>query len=352
MTAKPLSPVRVNPLSLIRQPNEPVTITRRPDSDLVFTARLGIPILTLYAGTQPDAIDYGREIPFTLEDRAAVVDHAAAGLDPTHRYYFTIRLIDGSRLLAAERYLPLTGAFNARDLGGYTGHDGKTVKWGQVFRSGHLHGLTPADQAYLEHVGIRLVCDLRVPDETAAKPDQPIPGAASFARPLITEGSKIKQVITLLLYRKRLDQLLLRGYIGNMIDQNAAVFGAMYRQLADPAHRPALLHCTAGKDRAGMSAALLLGLLGVDADTIAADYSLSNQFYDQFRDAAGAQADKLRKLGIAVDALHPMLLADPNTMYAALAYIDTRHGGIEAYLTRQAGLTTAEIDRLRTDLLV
>jgi len=127
VTAQPRPSVRVDPLSLIRYPIEPLTVTRRADGDLVFTTRLGIPILTLYAGTQPNAIDYGREIPFALEDRAAVVDHAAAGLDPTHRYYFNVRLIDGSRLLAAERYLPLTGAFNARDLGGYVADAQKAV---------------------------------------------------------------------------------------------------------------------------------------------------------------------------------------------------------------------------------
>jgi protein-tyrosine phosphatase len=341
----------VDPLSLIIQPDEPVTVTRRADGDLVFRTAGAVPITALHAGTHPDAIDAMREISFTLEDGAAVVDHAACGLDPLTRYYFRVTLIDDRQITAAERYLPLKGAFNARDLGGYATADGRRVRWGRVFRTSHLGDLTPDDQAYLERIGIRLICDLRVPDEIAAKPDRPLRGAATFARPLLTEGSKIRQILTVLRYRNRLDQLLLRGYISNMIDQNAPVFGAIYRQMTDPANLPVILHCTAGKDRAGMVSALLLAALGVPEATIIADYSLSNRFFDHFKEAAGVQADKLRRLGVRIDALHPMLLAAPNTMRTALDYVRTRYGGAIRYLTDQAGMTEAEIEALRTHLL-
>lgn len=342
---------QIDPLSLIVRPDEALKITRRPDGDLAFVTRLGIPITHIHAGETPETIRRGRDISFTLEDRAALVDHAAAGLDPGIRHYFSVTLIDGTSIMAAERVLPLVGGFNARDLGGYPAAQGRTVRWGRLFRSGHLHNLTPDDQAYLERMGLRLICDLRLADEAARQPDQPIRGARTFARPLLTEGSKIKQLITLILYRNRLDKLLLRGYIGNMIDQNAAVFGALYRQLATGDDFPALVHCTAGKDRAGMAIALLLRLLGVSEEVIAAEYSLSNAAYAHFKEAAGAQADKLRKFGVKVDDLHPMLLADPTTMKAALAYVREQYGGVEAYLTTRAGLRANEIDQLR-DLLL
>lgn len=350
-TARTTVSAPVDPLSLVIPPDEPVTVTRRADGDLVFRTAQAVPITAIHAGTRPDAPDEMREIPFTLEEGDVVVDQAACGLDPLTRYYFRVTLIDDRQLIAAERYLPLSGAFNARDLGGYATADGRRVRWGRVFRTSHLGDLTPDDQAYLERMGIRLICDLRVPDEIAAKPDRPVRGATTFARPLLTEGSKIRQILTVLLYRNRLDKLLLRGYVSNMIDQNAPVFGAIYRQLADPAHLPAILHCTAGKDRAGMVSALLLAALGVPETTIIADYSLSNHFFDHFKEAAGVQADKLRRLGIHIDALHPMLLADPHTMRAALDYIDTRYGGVIRYLTGHAGMTEAEIEALRTHLL-
>lgn len=344
-------PTLVDPLSLVIRPTEPVTITRRDDGDLIFRTAQAVPITSIHAGIQPEAIDMASEIPFTLEDGVTVVDHAASGLDPLTRHYFRVTLIDDRQVTAAERYLPLSGAFNARDLGGYETSEGRRVRWGRVFRTSHLAGLTETDQAYLERMGIRLICDLRVPDEIASKPDRPVNGATTFARPLLTEGSKIRQIITVLLYRNRLDKLLLRGYISNMIDQNAAVFGAIYRQLLDSDNLPTILHCTAGKDRAGMATALLLLILGVPEATIAADYSLSNQYYDHFKETAGAQADKLRRLGVRVDALHPMLLADPGTMRAALGYIREKYGGITRYLIDHAELTQTEIDALREHLL-
>ena len=86
--------------------------------------------------------------------------------------------------LAGERHVPLQGQPNFRDLGGYRGEGGRTVRWGQVYRSGELSGLTPGDQAEIEELGIRSVVTFLTPEEIAARGDDRLPpGIRSIPSP-------------------------------------------------------------------------------------------------------------------------------------------------------------------------
>jgi protein-tyrosine phosphatase len=333
--------LEVDPLSLIIEPTVPVSLTRREDGRLVLGWRGEARPRTITR-----AAAEGEPFPFEIEDGAAVFTAPPRELGP-----FVVEFVDGVRETVAERALPLEGGINFRDIGGYRTADGRRVRWGRLYRSGGLGNLTDADLALLAARGIRLVCDLRMPSEAASFPDRVPAGAARVETPISTEASHLQRFWTLLRYRNRLDQLLVRGYIHTMIDGNAATFGALIRRLSDPANLPAILHCTAGKDRAGMTVAVVLLALGVPEETILADYSLSNRAYHAFKGQAEAQAQRLRKLGIPIGGLHPILLADPATMRAALAHLHSKYGGIVPYLKTQAGIDDLTLERLRENLL-
>ncbi|MDL1902288.1 tyrosine-protein phosphatase [Anaerolineae bacterium CFX9] len=346
-----MTKTRIHPLSLIVEPDVPVEVEVRPSGEWVLRPRASVPITDVYAGMTPETIRRDKPVPFTLEDQAAIIDPHISGLESSSRYYFSVTLIDGSRYITAQRVLPLEGAVNFRDLGGYRTHDGKYTRWGRLFRSGMLAHLTDADVRYLEALGLRLICDLRLPEEAAEHPDRRLTTAQGHSHPIVTETNKLRQMFTLLRYRRRLDQLMLKGYVSTMIDKNARTFGAVYQHLADADSLPAVFHCTAGKDRAGMTTAILLLALGVPEDTIAADYSLSNHYYDSFADQVASQMARLAKLGIDAEAFHPMLLADPNTIRGAIRYLLEKYGSVERYLHDQAGVDEATLARLRSNFL-
>jgi protein-tyrosine phosphatase len=112
-----------------------------------------------------------------------------------------------------------------------------------------------------------------------------------------------------------------------------------------------LIHCSAGKDRTGVAVALLLRLLGVPEQTVIEDYSLSNLYYEYFRDITAQIIRQLSYFGISEAEMSPLLMANPATMTAALRHIDAKYGSIEAYLTTAAGLDAAALKRIRANML-
>jgi protein-tyrosine phosphatase len=142
-------------------------------------------------------------------------------------------------------------------------------------------------------------------------------------------------------------------YTRYMVDENGAVYGAILRALADPANLPAIIHCTAGKDRAGLTSALLLAVLGVPDDLIVADYSLSNRYYDTFRTfiAGKFKQPQAFLFGLNIDDFQPLLTANPQTLRLTLDYIREHYGSVEGYLEQKAGVDADIIAALKVNLL-
>ena len=249
------------------------------------------------------------------------------------------------------RALSLDGAINFRDLGGYRTADGRHVKWGRVFRSGALSGLSDGDLETLKQIGLRQVFDLRLADEIALAPDRLPQGAEYVPLSVKTESSELRRLLALLLYFHRLDTLVLASYTRVMIERNAPLIGQLFRRLADEQGKPAVIHCTAGKDRTGMVAALLLLALGVPEATVIADYSLTNHAYDTIYQIVAEQSRSLARFGLTVDDMQPLLLANPETLKAALHYLHEHYGSVENYLRHRAGMDGETLARLRESLL-
>ena len=249
-------------------------------------------------------------------------------------------------LIAPQRYLGLEGSYNTRDIGGYPIEGGGRTRWKRFLRSDGMHRLTPGDRAKLAAYGVRAVVDLRTPRETEETPNV-FAGSSEVtyhhcdiigdAPALITP----EQVLTGLPVAR-----IAHSYT-TWLDHRQAQFAEVLGRQADPGFGPAVYHCAGGKDRTGIISALLLGLAGVDRETILDDYTMTSIFH--FRRSIMGGASALEKpVSSARDYAEEYCPRDG--MARTLAHLDDRYGGIEAYV-RAIGLTGGQIDGLR-DMLI
>lgn len=243
-----------------------------------------------------------------------------------------------------DEYLRLASADNFRDVAGpgYPTTDGGRVRTGVFYRSNDLR-LTAADHDVLAGLGLRAVLDLRSDSEVALHPDPDVPGATWLHFDAI--GIPMEQVAGLGTREaaRALMQEVYRAFVVHPKSRTA--FGGALRQLAEGG--PQLFHCSAGKDRTGWLAALLLHLAGVDDATIEADYLLTNARSAASR--ARVEAEIARGLGAEhVTAFEPVLVADTDYLRAALTAVAEEHGDRASYLREGLGLDDEVLGRLRS----
>lgn len=241
------------------------------------------------------------------------------------------------------RVLPLEGASNLRDLGGWRTADGRRVRHGRVFRSAALHGLTESDLVRLSETGLRTVCDLRGTREAARAPSRLPPGAE--AHPLPIEpfvGASLKDMLERgAATGEGATDLLRQAYLAYVSDHLPA-YRRLFALLLEEARRPLLFHCSAGKDRTGIGAALILTVLGVDRATVVADYVATDRFW---RRDHPLPPQVPKAAAEAILATHPALLEE--ALDSALAAF----GGVEGLAREGLGLDRAAMAELHGALL-
>lgn len=254
-------------------------------------------------------------------------------------------------LFLATRHLNITGAENARDLGGLFTKEGHQVKWGQVYRSGMLSDIEEDDFEMLRTLNIQTICDFRQDAEVAEDPDK-WPDYASINTVRIPVGDdnlKPDEV---------LKQLEAEDFDGDalMIEANKGFAGAsqedytaFFKLLLDDSNLPILYHCSAGKDRAGFASALILSALDVDRETIIDEYLLTNHL------THGTSEDKIEKAaifyGIEADKLRQLMGVKKSYINAAFEVIDTKYGGMDNYLCQELGVCENQREQLKSKLL-
>ncbi|MFC5729221.1 MULTISPECIES: tyrosine-protein phosphatase [Nocardioides] len=244
---------------------------------------------------------------------------------------------------AGNEILRLASADNFRDVAGpgYATADGSALRTGVFFRSNDLR-LTDADHGLVQGLGLRTVIDLRSDLEIAAHPDPEVPGATPLR--FDASGIPMEQVAQLASRDAAvaLMQDVYRSFVTHQRSRSA--FGAVLTRLADGG--PQLFHCTAGKDRTGWVAALLLHIAGVDDPTIESDYLLTNAYAAASR--ARTEAEIARGLGQeAVAVFEPVLVADTEYLHAASTAVEKEYGDRASYLRDGLGLDDSVVGRLR-----
>jgi protein-tyrosine phosphatase len=231
------------------------------------------------------------------------------------------------------RHLNLAGASNFRDLGGYPGKHGRTVRWRQIFRSNHLGHLTEADIEALRPLHLKSAFDFRGTEERVAAicgiekiavhslPIEPTVVAALHAR--LAAGAALSSADAL---------EVMRDSYRNYVRYNTPSFRALFAHLLED-HAPLVIHCTAGKDRTGFACALILHALGVSDELIAEDYLLTNRFYRRDPSASSDLPDEVRQV---LGSVQTSFLA------AASEAIRADYGNLEDYFSDGLGLGAQE----------
>jgi protein-tyrosine phosphatase len=240
--------------------------------------------------------------------------------------------------VSPERLLPIAGVFNVRDLGGYAHAAGET-RWRRILRADGLHRLTPQGIDALVAEGVTTIVDLRHDNELASHPN-PFRDHDAVAYHHLSLFEDLAPVAM------TGGDVLLDLYI-EALERRGAAIVAVLEALAAAPPGVVLFHCTAGKDRTGLIAALVLGLAGVDADTIIEDYARTGIHIAPLLATILAEATER---GMDPEALRPLLACEKLTMSRTLDHLERRWGSVEAYLA-DIGLTPATASRLRTRLL-
>ncbi|MFE9776394.1 tyrosine-protein phosphatase [Streptomyces sp. NPDC005931] len=253
----------------------------------------------------------------------------------------------------------LAGVRNFRDVGGLPTVDGRRVRHGVLFRSGHLAHATPEDAAFLSSLGLHTVFDFRnAADQRLEGPDVELPGVRNVNLPLsdpadgaefwkMVRDGNLDQLRSILADGKAADRMINSYRI--TIRQRTAEHSRVLHSLADDGV-PVLMHCAAGKDRAGLSVAVTLLALGVERDAIFDDYLKSNARHRRYKvhrssTSASAYSPEVMEL------LSPLFDARAEYLSAALETIEETWGGVDPYLETALGVTPETRERLRERLL-
>jgi protein tyrosine/serine phosphatase len=245
-----------------------------------------------------------------------------------------------------DRHVLLELAFNVRDLGGLPGDAGRLVRSGVLYRGDGIHRAGPADEAAFQALGLRTVLDLRTDGELAGHGAFAGRGVVHHHLPVLRETWEARMFDPAAGHDEVVAFLTAR-YV-EMLEQGPEAFAAAIRAIADPANQALLFHCAAGKDRTGVLAFLVLGLLGVSDDDMADDYHLTQ--HGTARWLAWTEATEPAVLEAMADQPAAYLASPRDAAFAFFDELRTRYGSAEAYVAG-IGVDETTVDRLRTTLL-
>ncbi|MEM7640081.1 MAG: tyrosine-protein phosphatase [Pseudomonadota bacterium] len=318
--------------------------------------------VSIFVSTEPDD-----PAPILIAEDVSDGTFTWSAEDGPVRRYFTVTGSDaaGDGVTAAVRLLPLEGGRNFRDLGGYPTRDGKTVKWGHAFRSGVMHELTDADYDYLSGLGVKVICDFRESDERLREPTDWRAGAAeylTFADPEERDPAENPMFAALLSPDTDADDVaagMAEGYV-DIAKGEVEGYTKMFDRLA-AGDIPLAFNCSAGKDRAGTAAALLLTALGVPRETVVHDYSLSDDYVDymsaflndEARAEAAADPDNPYAFlfQLPPEKVAPLLASHPMYIEATFDALEEEYGSVMNFIQTELDVTDTELATIRTALL-
>lgn len=256
---------------------------------------------------------------------------------------------------AEDRAVPLAGVLNTRDLGGLQTEDGRTVRTGQLIRSGEIDEISPASMDQLDKMGVSVIVDLRTTSEATAHPAQWPEGQGPTRHnfPVMENESQMiddmrASIKTGTAKAEETDALFAGafGYIAtDYTDEYRDLFEVLLRQ---PEGEAVLYHCSGGKDRTGVATALVLSALGVATEDIKSDFMMSNTLKD-----ADNKAEQIAKEVNATHGTQMTAAAVWPTLGVRESYLDEfynsvaeRYGSVDGYLRQGLGLTDEDFANL------
>lgn len=241
-----------------------------------------------------------------------------------------------------DRLLAIPGTCNVRDLGGYASGQGQT-QWRRLLRADSLYEMSDAGKRQLLDIGLTTVIDLRVASEAKRAPD-PFTGDDPIAQHRI---SVFEGIIPKAWPTDTDSKDMLLDIYKKALDECGDAFAEVLTTISRAGDGMVLFHCSAGKDRTGLVAALLLSVAGVDKRTVVQDYALTELM----------MASRLAQMvascyaeGMTASVIEPLLACKPQTMSSTLDYLQEQHDSVEGYL-KHIGVETKDIQALQGRLL-
>lgn len=249
------------------------------------------------------------------------------------------------------RRLAFSGAQNFRDLGGYKTEDGRTVRWGLLYRSDALSKLTQTDLKFIAALNLNRIIDFRSGHEKEAEPNRFPPATTTryIEIPILDSSTRVwhesrEEFIKSL---KKLDAAhYMKETNTEFITRFTPEFRKFFLELLAASGRPVLFHCAAGKDRTGFAAAVILRMLGVPLETVMEDYLLSNQYFlksYQWR----LTVIRLMRGNRAANIAKGFMEVSPSYLMSAFVAISNEYGSFENYLYTGLELSERDIKRFK-----
>lgn len=252
--------------------------------------------------------------------------------------------------MAHERIVALDGPLNFRDVGGYRNQKGQKVKWNKIYRSDSLSSLSYKDKIKLAKLRITVDCDLRSAYEKKSAPDD-LWGQVKYVDVPIysNEISEDKASNKLFRFFHHLPDLK-DNFIGQIYQRtilnthSQEEFAKIFAELLElPDKNGLVYHCSAGKDRTGMTSAMILMALGVDDDTIARDYLLTNTLYDFALSKNFPSTDEIS----AMIAKMNVTKGEGIAIHGVTDTIRAGWGSFDSFFKKELGFDQADLDQLR-----
>jgi len=259
-----------------------------------------------------------------------------------------------SRETSFSRVLTLDGGINFRDLGGYVNAQGKTVKWRKLLRCGHLANLSKGDIDALEKLSVTQVHDFRRQEEQSQSPSAAV--RADFIDDYQISIGDISRFWEFLfegeLTPESSHQLVVNSY-GSCISAIITPFSRFMQEILENANNASIFHCSAGKDRTGMAAALLLSALDVPRETIVEDYLLTQKHYDSTKLVEIIEGHLRAAEVSSWDRawLTPYVSVHRDNIIAFLDSIEGEYGSVKGFLKQGLGFSELDVQHMKKQFL-
>ncbi|TDE15692.1 tyrosine-protein phosphatase [Dyadobacter psychrotolerans] len=257
---------------------------------------------------------------------------------PSRPYYKLISEKD--TVVVANRHFDFKNTVNFRDLGGLVTRDGKTVRWGKIYRSDNLSKLDAGDYQKFNDLHIATVMDLRTDHEIIGKEDRLPANVTYIHTPTVTDregqiAQLRKKVLNGAISEEQAKEQTIRFY-EDAVTVNLDSMRSIIHRILD-SEQPVLYHCSAGKDRTGIVSALILAILKVDRDTIVNEFLMSNYYRQKKTQKLMSKAKfaKVIKPKMDLKAIQVFMTVDESFINAVFNVIDKKYGGIDLFIENQ-----------------
>jgi protein-tyrosine phosphatase len=264
----------------------------------------------------------------------------------------TFRLVSsGDTTVVSNRQIYFNNNVNFRDLGGLRTTDGRTVKWGRIFRSDNLAKLGAKEFGKFNDLHIQSVYDMRTNQEIEGREDQLPSNVKYIHAPVVKDNEgQIAQLRKQVIGGKISEaeaQNQTAGFYRDAVTVNLNSLRAVIEHIIE-SNEPVLYHCSAGKDRTGIVSALILSILRVDRQTLVNEYLMSN-FYRRMKTEkmlGKAKFARIIKPKMDLKAIEVFMTVDKEFIDATFDEIDKKYGGIAPFIKNQLMIDTEAQNKL------